>query len=116
MKELVCLLLVFLSVSSAFPTRAYNEKSFYAYPLPSFDAGSVISNLDCDLCEDIVSIIQNLLETNTAEEDIVNICISICIDFKIEDENVCSLIVPHFKVYNVYNYNCSTYITYRMRY
>ena len=56
------------------------------------------SGLTCDICESVVSVMQQLIDGKAAEEDIVKIAITICIDLQIEDKNVCESIVPLFKV------------------
>ena len=59
------------------------------------------SGLTCDICEGVVSVLQQLIDGKAAEEDIVKIAISICIDLKIQDKNVCESIVPLFKVHRL---------------
>lgn len=57
------------------------------------------ADLECETCKIVVELIQELLMQNTTEHDIVNVVTRVCIDLKIEDENVCTLVVREFKVY-----------------
>ena len=56
------------------------------------------SSLGCDACKFGVNILQNLFSKNATEEVIVRNLIKLCIDLKIEDDNVCNLVVREFKV------------------
>lgn len=56
------------------------------------------ADLECESCKVIVGILQQLLLQNATESEIVDIITKICIDLKIEDRNVCTLVVPEFKV------------------
>ncbi len=96
---LLCVLLpatFFIGCTVGAPVR-----KLIRYPT-GFDLNSVgqfaAGGLTCDVCETVVAVLQQLFQTGTAEDDIVNIAINICIDLKIEDRNVCESIIPLFKV------------------
>ena len=77
-------------------------KEIIPYPV-SFDWYSVSQSaasggFTCDVCEVVVYALQELLQTDAAEDDIINVAINICIDLQIEDKNVCESIVPLYKV------------------
>lgn len=56
------------------------------------------ADLECETCKIVVVILQQLLLQNSTEDEIVDIITKVCIDFKIEDKNVCTQIVLEFKV------------------
>ena len=56
------------------------------------------SGLTCGACKVVVSLLQELFAKETSEDEIAKIITRVCIDLKIEDENVCTLVVPTFKV------------------
>lgn len=60
-------------------------------------AGTVGQSLECTACKVISGILEDLLELDTPEEDVAKLIREICIAEKIEDENVCSLVVEEFK-------------------
>ena len=59
------------------------------------------ADLDCESCKIIVGVLQQLMMRNATEDEITHIIARICIDLKIEDQNVCNLIVVEFKVHSV---------------
>jgi len=59
------------------------------------------ASISCDACKVIVRILQDLFAQDPSEDEVAKISIRICIDFKIEDENVCNLVVPTFRVSSV---------------
>ena len=60
-------------------------------------SGSIGESLECAACKLASSILEIVLEQDTPEEDIARLARAICIIEKIEDENVCSLVVEEFK-------------------
>ncbi len=60
--------------------------------------GAPESGLTCTACKVIVNLLQELFVQEASEEEIEKIIVRVCIDLKIEDENVCTLVVPTFKV------------------
>ena len=56
------------------------------------------SGLTCEACKVIVPLLQQLFAQNISEDEVAKIVVRVCIDLKIEDENVCTLVVPTFKV------------------
>lgn len=59
------------------------------------------ADLDCESCKIIVGVLQQLMMRNATEDEITHIIARICIDLKIEDQNVCNMIVVEFKVYSM---------------
>ena len=55
--------------------------------------------LECSACKTIANILQELFVKNATEEEIVKIITFLCIQFKIEDELVCTAVVIEFKVF-----------------
>ena len=100
MQALLCLLLAssFAATLGAPVEVNVDRLAYRIKSLNNTNLASTASVLTCDLCEGIVAVLQQLLETNVAEDEIVKIVIAFCIDRKIEDENVCRSIVPLFKV------------------
>ena len=56
------------------------------------------ADLECGACKAMVTVLQQLLLTNSSENEIVDVITKICIALEIEDENVCTLGVLEFKV------------------
>ena len=56
------------------------------------------SDLTCDACKIIVDTLDKLFLENKTEDEIVDVITDICIDLKIEDRNVCTLVVKEFRV------------------
>lgn len=56
------------------------------------------SSFTCDVCKLFVGLIQELFLQNRTEDEVVSIVTAVCIDLKIEDVNVCTLVVKEFKV------------------
>jgi hypothetical protein len=54
------------------------------------------SQIDCDLCTLAISQVRKFIEQNATFDDMVAFFIKFCIDLKIQDENVCTSIVPLF--------------------
>ncbi len=54
-------------------------------------------SLECAACKVVSNILEIILEQDTPEEDIAKLIRAICIVGKIEDENVCNLVVEEFK-------------------
>ena len=61
-------------------------------------SSGVTSGLTCGACKVVVNLLQELFAKETSEDEIAKIITRVCIDLKIEDENVCTLVVPTFKV------------------
>lgn len=59
------------------------------------------ANLKCESCKIIVGVLQQLLTGNATEDEICNIIARICVDLKVEDQNVCNQIVVEFKVFSM---------------
>jgi hypothetical protein len=56
------------------------------------------ADLECDACKVVVTALQQLLLTNSSENEIVDVITKLCIALQIEDQNVCTLGVLEFKV------------------
>lgn len=52
----------------------------------------------CEACKLIVDTLDVLFMENKTQDDIVDVITTICIDLKIEDRNVCTLVVKEFQV------------------
>ena len=55
-------------------------------------------SLECDACKLGVGVVQDLFSRGATEDEIVKAAIEICIITNTEDENVCRLVIPEFKV------------------
>ena len=53
--------------------------------------------ISCTVCAVLVVTLQDLVQKNGSEEEIVRITKAICVDFKIEDERVCTGISREYK-------------------
>ncbi len=62
------------------------------------DPSGVKASIDCDVCKVVVSVAQDMFESNKTEDEVAKLITTICIDLHIEDRNVCSLVIPEFKV------------------
>lgn len=56
------------------------------------------ATLECTACKLAVKTLQQLFSQNATEDAIVKAVVELCVVLKVEDENVCSLVVPEFKV------------------
>ena len=56
------------------------------------------ADLECDACKVVVTALQQLLLSNSSENEIVDVITKLCIALQIEDQNVCTLGVLEFKV------------------
>ena len=56
------------------------------------------TGLECESCKILMGVLQGLMLQNASEDEIVNVVTKVCIELKIEDENVCNLVVLEFKV------------------
>ena len=56
------------------------------------------SGLTCDACKIIVDTLDTMFMENRTWDDIVAVATEICIELKIEDRNVCTLVVKEFEV------------------
>lgn len=56
------------------------------------------ADLECDACKIVVAALQQLMLTNSSENEIVDVITKLCIALQIEDQNVCTLGVLEFKV------------------
>ena len=63
--------------------------------------GKVDSGFECDACDVVVGVIQELFLGEKTEEEAEAICTSVCVDLKMYNHRVCSLGVQEFKVYIV---------------
>lgn len=57
-------------------------------------------DIDCETCFLVVDVIQFLVQENRSEDEIADAITELCISLQIEDQLVCSGIVPEFKVRN----------------
>ena len=55
-------------------------------------------SVPCEICKLMVGIIQDAFLVNATEEAIVAELTNVCIDLQIEDQRVCTSIIPLFKV------------------
>ena len=62
------------------------------------EKSSESTSLECTACKGLVSLLQELFLKNATEKDIEKAVTKFCIDFKIEDDNVCRAVVIEFKV------------------
>lgn len=98
------LVFIFLTAANALPLRqdlvatrklvdltAERLKQTNQYSSPS-------SGLTCEACKLIVDTIDVLFMENKTQDEIADVVTSICIDLKIEDRNVCTLVVKEFQV------------------
>lgn len=60
--------------------------------------GARSSGLTCDACKIIVDTLDQLFMENKTQDEMVDVITAICIDLKIEDRNVCTLVVKEFQV------------------
>lgn len=60
--------------------------------------GPPSSGVTCEACKLIVDTLDVLFMENKTQDDIVDVITTICIDLKIEDRNVCTLVVKEFQV------------------
>ena len=67
------------------------------------------SDLTCDACKIIVDELDELFRENKTEDEIVDVITDICINLKIEDRNVCTLVVKEFKVWHNSSKNSVVY-------
>ena len=56
------------------------------------------SRLTCDVCKIVTGILDVLFLQNATDKDIVDVVTNLCIDFDIEDRNVCMLVIKEFQV------------------
>lgn len=92
---LLPLLLLSLTLSSSVPLGKTKETSLESLKQRY---GAPESSLTCTACKVVVNLLQELFAQGASEEEIEKIVVRVCIDLKIEDENVCTLIVPTFQV------------------
>ena len=65
------------------------------------------SELTCDVCKIVTGILDVLFLQNATDKDIVDVATALCIDFDIEDRNVCTLVIKEFEVSRrVYKIEC----------
>jgi len=55
-------------------------------------------DVECDACALVVDAIQELVRSNTTEEEVVKTATYLCEKLQIQDKLVCSGIVPEFRV------------------
>lgn len=67
-------------------------------PAGTLSKRSIGSDILCDACSDIASVLRKLVKEHVAEEVIVATAIELCEQFKIEDNYICKNMVPEFKV------------------
>lgn len=59
---------------------------------------SLMGGLTCDVCKVLVALVQELWDLNKTKDEVASVVEFFCEELKIEDRNVCSAIVPEFKV------------------
>ena len=66
------------------------------------DSSSLKADLsfECDVCDVIMVVIQQLFLREKTEEEVESICTSVCVELKMYDHSVCSMGVQEFKVSN----------------
>ena len=102
-----CLLAVLslaFTLCSSVPLTLKNGNSLELLKTRLSANGSPAASLTCSACKIVVNVLQDLFARDASEEEIEKIIIRVCIDLKIEDENVCTLIVPTFQVSTLYFY------------
>ena len=62
------------------------------------DLSAPSSGLTCDACKIVVRVMDVLFMENRTQDDIVEAITYLCIVLKIEDRNVCTLVVKEFQV------------------
>ncbi len=96
---LALLSLTFMLCSSVPLTKKKdNSLELLKTRLGALSVGAPTASLTCTACKVVVNVLQDLFARDASEEEIEKIIIRVCIDLKIEDENVCTLIVPTFQV------------------
>ncbi|XP_062511163.1 sphingomyelin phosphodiesterase-like [Corticium candelabrum] len=58
---------------------------------------SRLSDIECDVCKLIVPLIQSWFDKNSTEDEVAQLITDFCIDFQLEDRNVCIGIVKEFR-------------------
>lgn len=75
---------------------------------PEFRVASQES-IGCDACKLAIKALQILFTESASEDAIASAIVELCKALKIEDDNVCSLVIPEFKVNS-----CMAYLSYRL--
>ena len=55
------------------------------------------SDVECDLCKTVVTVIRTLVEANKSKEEIASTVAKVCENLKIEDQRVCLGITNVYK-------------------
>ena len=91
-----CLAVVFLCLNDpADAAPALLSTKGFLHNMQPKGEGSVLT---CDLCKTIADILQDMFAQNKTEDEVADVATKICIDFHIQDRNVCTLVIPEFKV------------------
>ena len=62
------------------------------------DPGGIMFDFECELCKIVSSALELYMEKNSTEEYLAEFLTKFCIVTRIEDKNVCDLVVQEFKV------------------
>ena len=95
MSAFLSLVAVFAVLSVSSPAPALDGTASLDTLLRS---GGNARGLGCDTCRVAVSALQRLFTVNASVQEIEKVLVKYCLDQKIEDDNVCHLVVPEFKV------------------
>lgn len=96
-----CSLLIFLRLCTAAPAPAYSFLKAESLKNDAENAkeqlNSVMLDFNCTFCKEISSILETFLMEDGPKEDVARFVAGLCIYMKMEDENVCNLVVEEFK-------------------
>lgn len=82
-------------------------------PLPS--EGEESLDFSCEVCTLVSEVLQFILDTGASEEEVAKyLALPLCTLLKIEDENVCSLVVEEYKVRKPLYYSSDVSATLRV--
>ena len=87
-----------LCASAPLPELADYSSTNLRWEIISNGLQQLSNSLGCDACKVGVGIIQALFSQNATGDEIAKAVTKFCNEFKLEDPNVCSLVVQEFKV------------------
>ena len=96
--SLTALILCVSSGVLSLPLTLNQKLASEIYPSSNIQDAALGTSVFCDTCEWAVDKLQKMFESNVSEDLIAKAIIEFCELFKIEDEYICSTIVPEFKV------------------
>ena len=78
--------------------NSLKQKDLISSPDRDCKTLSFLEDVTCEICDYIVSHVKDLVARGSTQEAVVWFARFVCIEFKIEDDRVCSTIVEEFKV------------------